>query len=109
VLVICSSSTKLYTEVVRAAGTEVTNELKGKDLAGVMVDTPAGQLKQAKRLLFVPWTPPNSYDPSEDLDSLRQSISTFVQQAMKFAIQGKYTSIGMYALEPVMLNNHRDF
>ncbi|UJR14782.1 hypothetical protein I4U23_001770 [Adineta vaga] len=97
ILVICSTSTKLRDAIIKAAGTEVEKELSGKNLK-TMIDTSAGQLKQAKRLLFIPWTPPTSLSSNEDLDSIRHSISAFIQQAFKFTIQGNFKSIAFPAV-----------
>jgi hypothetical protein len=83
--------------VIKAAGTQVEQELDGKDMKKNMIDTSAGQLKQAKRLLFLPWTPPATLITDQDINTLRQSISAFIQQAIKYAIQGKFKSIGMYS------------
>ncbi len=96
-LVVCSSSAKLYDVVIKAAGTQIVQELTGKDLTKNMIDTSAGHLKQAKRLLFIPWTAPTAFFANQDINALRQSISTFVQQAIKYTIQGKFKSIGMYS------------
>lgn len=86
---ICSSSAVLRNSILRAAGPQVSEELKGKDLKTPFI-TSAGQLKQAKRLLFLPWA------PDDDIEKLRRSISLFVKDANMFAIQNKYKSIGMY-------------
>ncbi len=83
--------------IIKAAGTQVEQELNGKDLTKNMIDTSSGQLKQAKRLLFLPWTPPPAFLLNQDINSLRQSIVVFIQQAIKYAIQGKFKSIGMYS------------
>jgi hypothetical protein len=83
--------------VIKAAGTQIVQELNGKDLTKNIIDTSAGQLKQAKRLLFIPWTPPTAFFTNQDINALRQSISIFVQQAIKYTIQGKFKSIGMYS------------
>ena len=83
--------------VIKAAGTQVEQELNGKDLTKNMIDTSSGQLKQAKRLLFLPWTPPAAFLVNQDINSLRQSIIVFIQQAIKYAIQGRYKSIGRYS------------
>ncbi|CAF1400134.1 unnamed protein product [Adineta steineri] len=98
VLVICSSSAKLRDVMIKAAGNQVEQELNGKDLTKNMVDTSAGQLKQAKRLLFLPWQPPSSYTTNQDIAVLRQSIALFIQQAIKYAIQGKFQSIAFPAI-----------
>jgi hypothetical protein len=73
--------------------------LAGKDRTKNMIDASAGQLKQAKRLLFIPWTPPAVFFKNQDINALRQSISTFIQQAIRYTVQGKYKSIGMYTLK----------
>jgi len=91
--------------VIKAAGPQVEQELAGKDLKKTMIETSAGQLKQAKRLLFLPWTPPATYIDNQDTNALRQSISTFVQYAIKYAIQGKYKSIGMYSSKYIIHEN----
>ncbi|CAF4215102.1 unnamed protein product [Rotaria sp. Silwood2] len=98
VLVICSSSTKLCDIVIKAAGKQVEEELNGKDLTKNMIETSVGNLKQAKRLLFVPWTPPSKLVTNQDIDALRQSISTFIQQAIQYTIQGKFKSIAFPAI-----------
>jgi hypothetical protein len=82
--------------MIKSAGSQVEQELAGKDAAKNMIDTSAGQLKQAKRLLFLPWIPPATYFTSQDTNALRQSISTFVQYAIKYTIHGKFKSIGTY-------------
>ncbi len=82
--------------MVQAAGSQVEQELTGKDLVKNIIDTSAGQLKQAKRLLFLPWMPPPTYFTNQDINALRQSISTFVQHAIKYTIQEKFKSIGKY-------------
>jgi hypothetical protein len=82
--------------MIQSAGSQVELELTGKDLTKNIIDTSAGQLKQAKRLLFLPWTPPSTYFTNQDNNALRQSISTFVQHAIKYTIHGKFKSIGMY-------------
>jgi hypothetical protein len=84
--------------MIKAAGTQVEQELVGNDLTKTMIPTSAGQLKQAKRLLFLPWTPPATFFTNQDINALRQSISAFIQQAIKYTIQGKFQSIGMYSL-----------
>ncbi len=85
----------LRNTMLKSAGPQVEQELTGEDLTKNMIDTSAGQLKQAKRLLFLPWTPPATFLKNQDINALRQSISTFIQQAIKYTIQGKFQSIGM--------------
>ncbi|CAF0856222.1 unnamed protein product [Adineta ricciae] len=98
VIVICSTSTQLYEKFIKAAGSEVEQELKGKDLANKTIDTSVGQLKQAKRLFFIPWAPPSAYFTNSDSDSLRQSIIAFIQEAIKFTIQKNLQSIAFPAI-----------
>ncbi len=62
-------------------------------------------MKQAKRLLFLPWTPPPTFFSNQDINALRQSISTFVQQAIKYTIQRKFQSIGMYSSKYIIDKN----
>ena len=93
-LVVCSTSAQLRTVMINSAGVEVEKGLAGQDLTKTMVETPAGQLKQAKRLLFIPWTPPSKNYTNQDIPALRQSINTFVQHAIKYAVRGRYQSIG---------------
>ncbi len=83
--------------MVKAAGKQIEQELVGNDLTKTMVPTSAGQLKQAKRLLFIPWAPPTAYINNQDINALRQSILIFIQQAIKYTIEGKFQSIGMYS------------
>ncbi|CAF4736765.1 unnamed protein product [Rotaria sp. Silwood1] len=98
VLVICSSSAKLCDVVIKAAGKQIEQELNGKDLTKTMIDTSVGNLKQAKRLLFLPWKPPSTLSTNQDIDALRRSISIFIQQAIQYTIQGKYKSIAFPAI-----------
>ncbi|CAF2078344.1 unnamed protein product [Rotaria magnacalcarata] len=98
VLVVCSSSAKLCGSVIRAAGKQVEQELNEIDLTKNATDTSVGNLKQAKRLLFLPWTPPASFLSNQDTDVLRQSISAFVKQAIQFTIQRKFKSIAFPAI-----------
>lgn len=91
--------------MIKAAGTQVEQQLMGKDLRTTIVDTSAGQLKQAKRLLFIPWTPPQGISGSQNINALRQSISLFIQQAIKYAIKGGFQSIGMYSSKSIIEKN----
>lgn len=91
--------------MIKAAGPQVEQELTGKDLTKNMIDTSAGQLKQAKRLLFLPWTPPSTFFSNQDITALRQSILTFVQQAIKYTIQRKFKSIGMHSSKYIIYEN----
>lgn len=80
--------------MIQSAGSRVEQELVGHDLARKAVSTSAGQLKQAKRLLFIPWMPPSTSSASQDARALSQSINDFVQGAIEYTVQQKFKSIG---------------
>lgn len=88
---------QLRTTIIKQAGPQVEQELAGEDFTKNIVHTSAGQLKQAKRLLFIPWTPPTAYFNNQDVRALDQSIATFVQCAIEYAVLRKSKSIGKYA------------
>ncbi|CAF1120872.1 unnamed protein product [Rotaria sordida] len=98
VLVICSSSDKLYDSVIKAAGKQIEQELNEKDPKKNMIDTSVGNLKQAKRLLFLPWKPPSTLITNQNIDALCQSILIFIQQAIQYTIQEKFKSIAFPAI-----------
>lgn len=76
--------------MIQAAGNIVEQEILGHDLTKSMFDTSVGQLKQAKRLLFIPWSPPTD----QNADTLHQSLAVFINQAIKFTIGKGFRSIG---------------
>lgn len=80
--------------MINAAGAQVMQELAGEDLGKTVVETSAGQLKQAKRLLFIPWTPPSTNFTIQNIPALRQSINEFVAYAVKYTINKKFQSLG---------------
>ena len=82
--------------MIEAAGAEVKEEFNRKVSRTVIVDTSVGRLKQAQRLLFLPWKPPVEFVISSDIKVLDRSIASFIQQAIQYAIQGRHKSIGMY-------------
>jgi hypothetical protein len=69
-------------------------QLTEKNWKQTLVETSPGQLKQVKRLLFLPWTPPEGRTATADIGAVRKSVAAFVEQAIRYAIDGKFTSIG---------------
>ena len=88
--------------MIKAAGAAtIEQEIYGHDLTKSMFDTSAGQLKQTKRLLFVPWSPPSA---GQSTDALRQSIAVFINQAIKFTIAKGFQSVGKFKSKGELMN-----
>ena len=75
-------------------GNDVMQQLTGKDYKRSLVETSPSQLKQVKRLVFLPWTPPEGREASADTSALRRSVAAFIDEAIRYALRGKFTSIG---------------
>lgn len=80
--------------MIQAAGSQVEQELAGQDITKKTISTSAGQLKQAKRLLFIPWMPPSTSFTRQDIPALTKSINDFIHSAIEYTVKQKLKSIG---------------